>query len=420
LLVVGVGAALAAGCSASSPASVVTVLVDYEHDEFATQFIKYLPDHVTVHPGDTIQFKQAWTGEPHTVTFGTIVQEPVTLARPIVAEFGDLPFEEVPEDAIGQYMEAQGMLPTFYGPPPGEDGAPPEEGEEPPEEGDGPPEDAGPPPLPQAIAQPCFIATGDVPEDGAPCDVRELPPFDGTAVFYNSGIIPYEGPGGNVFEFQLADDIAPGEYAFYCAVHGPFQNGIVEVVPADQEIPTPQQVAADLREQVTELVAPYESVFASALREEYRYRGEDQPWNYGGLLREDGGGWGIVNEFLPEVIEATVDEPVTWRLYGPHSLSFDVPEYFPIVEFLEDGSVRENEAIWEPAGGAPEVSEEELEENQPFVIDGGTYDGSGFWSSGVLWNEAYVEYTLRFATPGEYRYACLIHPPMVGTVNVTE
>jgi len=36
-----------------------------------------------------------------------------------------------------------------------------------------------------------------------------------------------------------------------------------------------------------------------------------------------------------------------------------------------------------------------------------------------LYSDAYVKYTLRFSTPGTYRYACLIHPPMVGTVTVT-
>jgi plastocyanin len=30
-----------------------------------------------------------------------------------------------------------------------------------------------------------------------------------------------------------------------------------------------------------------------------------------------------------------------------------------------------------------------------------------------------VDYTLRFSEPGSYQFACLIHPPMVGTVNVT-
>jgi plastocyanin len=122
---------------------------------------------------------------------------------------------------------------------------------------------------------------------------------------------------------------------------------------------------------------------------------------------------------VPDRITTEVGEPVVWRMFGPHSISFDVPEYFPIVEFQDDGTVRSNEALFPPAGGAPEPPEDH-DPTEPLVIDGGTYDGSGFWSSGVLWNEQYVEYTLRFSEPGTYPFACLIHPPMVGTVHVTE
>jgi plastocyanin len=52
------------------------------------------------------------------------------------------------------------------------------------------------------------------------------------------------------------------------------------------------------------------------------------------------------------------------------------------------------------------------------IVDAGTYDGEGYWSSGVLWSAQYVELTVRFSEPGFYPYACLIHPPMVGTVAV--
>jgi plastocyanin len=177
--------------------------------------------------------------------------------------------------------------------------------------------------------------------------------------YYNSGIIPYEGPGGNVFEFTLADDIEPGEYAFYCAVHGSWQSGVVEVLPEDEPLPSPRAVAATrTREQVTELIDPYENVFAQAVRQEYRFRGEQHSWNYAGLLLDVEEPDGIINEFVPADITTTVGEPVSWRLFGPHSVSFDVPEYFPIVEFRDDGEVTMNEAIYEAAGGAPPVPEE--------------------------------------------------------------
>ena len=42
-------------------------------------------------------------------------------------------------------------------------------------------------------------------------------------------------------------------------------------------------------------------------------------------------------EALPP--SAKVGEKVTWKVIGGHTLSFDVPEYLPILEFKPDGSV---------------------------------------------------------------------------------
>jgi plastocyanin len=403
LLAAGIGGLLLGSCSDATDGA-VTVLVDYDHDEFATQFIRFFPEHVRVHAGDTVVLRQAWTGEPHTVTFGTLVDEVLAVTRPLFEEWGDKPEDEIPPEVFEEYFAAEERLPMFWGP-------------------DDEPGEVSP--RPQALAQPCLVRASEMPEDTmAPCAEQELPPFDGTPLYYNSGIIPYEGPGGNVFEFTLADDIEPGEYGFYCAVHGSFQSGVLEVVPDDVPLPDPAEVNRTTRQAVSEVVRPLATIFGAAGREEYTFQGEEHPWNYAGLLPEEAGPFSLVNEFVPEDITARVGEPVTWRMFGPHSITFDVPEYFPIVEFLDDGTVQDNADIWPAAGGAPPLPtmEElrELEPGEPLVIDGGTYDGDGFWSTGVLWNDPYVEYTIRFSTPGTYPYACLIHPPMVGTLRVTE
>jgi hypothetical protein len=106
-----------------------------------------------------------------------------------------------------------------------------------------------------------------------------------------------------------------------------------------------------------------------------------------------------------------------------HTITFDVPSYFPPVQFLKDGTVRLNPKLDKPAGGAPEPPKHEGEEDGggggPEKIDGGTYDGTGFWSSGLVGAEPYLEYTVRISNPGTYKYACLLHPPMVGTVVVS-
>lgn len=402
-LMVGAGAAalVAGGCSLGA-SDTPTILVDFSHDEFASQFIAYFPSEVRVHPGDTVTFRQTWTGEPHTVTFGKDFSDVLNITQPLLEEFGDVPESEVPPEAMGAFMGAMQQLPMVED----EDGQ-----------------------TLQSIAQPCLLTDGDLPADGAPCEVRDLPAFTGTEMLYNSGVIPFEGKGNNRFDLVLADDIAPGTYPFLCAIHGPFQSGVIEVVAEDEPADTPREVSARARAEIDEAAGPMREYFTRAREEGVLVlAGKRHEAYFAGLLTESVGIMsGQINEFVPEEVSVEVDEPVTWRMFGGHSIAFDVPEYFPIVEFADDGTVSYNEAVHEPAGSAPPLPEDEEEDgppqvtgpSEPLIWDGGTWDGDGFYSSGTLWSEEYTEFTLRFSQPGTYRYACLIHPPMVGTVKVT-
>lgn len=393
---------LVGACASGSPET-VTVRVDYDHDEFATQFIKYFPDSIQVHAGDTVIFRQDWTGEAHTVTLGTMVDEALSITKPLFEEWGEVPEDQIPPEVLDAYFTAECSVPVLFG------------CEEEPVE----PEPTGveevTDEINQTIAQPCLIEQGSLPVDGAPCPNQELGPFDGTEAYYNSGFIGLETEEANIFELKLSESIEPGEYNIFCSVHGSFHSATMEVVPSDQPIPSSNEVNLQTREELNEVVAPFRQVYEKANEGQFVFGGEAFTGNFSGLIDERVEG--LLNEFVPETIEAKVDEPVTWLMFGPHSISFDVPEYFPIYERLEDGTVRANEEVYLAAGGAPEV--EEPDSVDPIVVDGGTWDGTGFWSSGVLYSDAYVEYTLRFSAPGTYRYACLIHPPMVGTVTVT-
>ena len=400
--------ALVAAACGSDSGERITVRVDYQHDEFATQFIRYFPENIQVHPGDTVNFVQDWTGEAHTVTLGTEVDEVLSITKPLFEEWGDVPEDQVPPEVLGAYFTAECSLPVLFG------------CEEEPAD-----EEAGPPTqeevaeassaVDQTIAQPCLIEAGTVPMDGTPCPTQELGPFDGTEAYYNSGFIGFETEAENVFELTLSESISPGLYNFYCAVHGSFQSGTMEVVPVDRPIPSAADVNRQTREELNQMVDPFRQVYDTASEGQFVFGGEAFTGNFSGLVDERVEG--SLNEFVPAVIETEVGEPVTWLMFGPHSISFDVPEYFPIYEEQDDGTVIGNADLYLPAGGAPEP--ETPDSTQPIEIDGGTWDGSGFWSSGVLYSDEYVKYTLRFSTPGEFRYACLIHPPMVGTVTVT-
>src|SRR5687767_12166019 len=64
-----------------------TVLVDFSHDEFASAMFANFPREVAVPQGATVVFKQTWTGEPHTVTGGTLVNEMMSKGAPFMDLF---------------------------------------------------------------------------------------------------------------------------------------------------------------------------------------------------------------------------------------------------------------------------------------------------------------------------------------------
>ncbi len=56
----------------------------------------------------------------------------------------------------------------------------------------------------------------------------------------------------------------------------------------------------------------------------------------------------------------------------------------------------------------------------PAIADAGTWDGTGFHSSGLVLSfpPALSGYKLTFTKAGTYSYRCLIHDNMEGTVKV--
>jgi plastocyanin len=124
-----------------------------------------------------------------------------------------------------------------------------------------------------------------------------------------------------------------------------------------------------------------------------------------------------IDEFVPRTVRTKVNEPVTWTIVGAHTISFDVPRYVPIYRVRRDGTVKRNPVVDRAAGGSPKAPPVDFERHK-LEIDGGTWDGSGFLSSGLLGSEPYSKYTLRVSEPGRYKFACLVHPKMVGTLVV--
>ena len=158
-----------------------TVQVDNTTDKFNGAFLAYFPKAVTVRPGDTVEFKEHWSGEAHTVTMGSIV-EPILQAAL--------------KNPNGPPPPGAEKLPTFF------------------------PEGQGD--VHQNAVQPCFLATGEPPSDPAtPCPKTSQPAFNGGQTYYNSGFLPE----GDTFKVKLSSDIKPGTYSYYCNLHGPEMSG---------------------------------------------------------------------------------------------------------------------------------------------------------------------------------------------------
>jgi plastocyanin len=393
------GALLLVSCSGSQGAGGGErrqVLVDYVHDEVASSFLLYFPQNITLHPGDTVEFRQEWTGEAHSVTMGTMVDEMMAVVGPLIEEYGDQA-EEPPPEVLQRYEAALEGLPWMLSEDPSRL-------------------------VNQNAAQPCYLEEGGPPEDpGTPCAQEDQvqPAFDGTQSYYNSGFIPYEGPSGNTFTVELADEIEPGVYSYYCNLHGPFQAGTITVVDEDEPIPSAQEVARQAREEIEATARPLVSAYERARSgeiEELFGQPLDPP--LAGMVPEDPGVHAFVSEFIPETVRAKVGQEVAWTFVGGHTVSFQVPSYFSHMTVEDDGTVVLNPEAVLPVNspGYPEPPAEAQDgPPEPVVVEAGEWDGQEFISSGVFYDGTY---TITFTTPGTYPYACLIHPQMVGAVVV--
>jgi plastocyanin len=392
LIVLAALAFLAPGC-AGGGSTERTVRVDYQHDEFASHYWRYFPGTVEARPGDTVVFEQEWTGEPHTVTFGRIVDEALPKLEAIEASFErdeDASEEELAE-AEKAYEEASEGLPIF---------------------------DTYQGAASQAAAQPCYLDRGQPPTDpDDACRQKDQPEFDGSHAYYSSGFIPPSGSEGNEFRMPIADDAEPGTYNYYCVIHFPFMQGKLEVRPRGSELPSADEVNARARNEIEDLASPLRDAFADARRGRAKTQTTELEPPLAGYHAGDEFSVAI-DEFVPKMLRAKVDEPITWTIVGAHTISFDVPRYLPVYQVLSDGTVERNAQVDEAAGGAPKAPRVDFTKG-PLEIDGGTWDGSGFYSSGLIGSEPFSRFTLRVSKAGSYRYACLVHPKMVARLVVT-
>ena len=361
--------------------------VDVDADPSSTSLgvPAYFPNELTLHAGDTIDFTEHFSGEPHTVTFGTLVDQGLAKADPNAQE-EPAELKKIPD-----------LLPE------------------------------GPGDAVQAVAQPCFLASGDPPQsDACPKDQQKQPDFDGTQTLYNSGFLA----DGDHFKMTLSKDIKPGTYNWFCTLHRGGMTGKLTVVAADQKAQSASEVKDAgtklLTEKQGKLKAAVEAVKAGTLPPIIP-TADPKGVLAGGFSEEVQDG--LVVAFGPDTLSVKVGDTVTWTILGPHSVTFGATEaQRTLLTKAPDGSVHISQEAASPAGGAgqpqgppPEGSSDpNAPPPPPTPIDGGSYDGTGLHSSGVVLSfpPQLFSYSLKFTKAGSFQYFCTVHPDMKGTINV--
>jgi plastocyanin len=380
-----------------SKAVAYDVQVDASSPAFNLATVAYFPDEAKAHPGDTVRFTSVDRGEPHTVTFGTIIDDALAALAKVPKDAPPGP----PPPAILKVPPAlAGQLPSNID-------------------------------LRQSAMQPCYLTTGDPPpREACSKEQQRQPEFTGTQSWFNGGFVP----GRAVLTVKLAANVKSGTYNYICLFHGPEMTGRIVVVDRSETIPSPDDVKAKGTEQLSKLVEGLRPALAEA----------NKPQPKGEVLA----GWGdpsvragLITEFFPKTISAPAGGAVTWRIVTGHSVSFNAPS--DAVDFVlkaTDGSFHlNNKAVFpqgwpgqplpplpglDPVPGAPPEPvpfQGPLSEVPPPFSQQTSWDGKGFRSSGIIFQfdpRQSVTYKVTFSQPGTYTYQCLIHVDMQGTVKV--
>jgi plastocyanin len=272
-----------------------------------------------------------------------------------------------------------------------------------------------------SAAEPCAVPTGPVPTATAcPAGTTPSGTFNGTESMYNSGWLAAGAP----FSVKLSASIKPGSYRFMCLLHREEMTGTIVVVDKSQPAPSHDQQAATGQAELVTATASLQPAIAPLSK------GKNPDLNFlpsGPKIVLAGSGVDAspheVDAFGPVEVTATVGSTISWIVIGPHTISFNAPTDAQGVH--QPGTNQINEKAITPVGGAGQTSFPNPPSGNgpppgPAYINGGSFDGNGFHSSGVIisFPPALNGYKVTFTAKGTFPYKCLIHDGMKGVVTI--
>jgi len=390
------GALLALFISACQPGAQGTapqtfaVQMDGKTDAFVGAFTAFFPNDLSVHPGDAVQFKlPKFSGEPHTVTLGTLVDKGVAKIEQLGPKATIADQENSPE-----MLKLPDIFPHEFS------------------------RLQGPPSPNQSALRPCFLDSGEPPLSltggAAACAKKDQPAFNGRQTFYNLGLFNEEGASSTI---KFASDIKPGTYSLMCMVHRGGMTAKITVVDSSKPVDSPDAAAARGKQQFDQLVRSLQPAVDLAQK---------------ATANKPLAGIGLPNvfnahvaEFAPKQISIPVGGKVSWDMFFFHAFSFNTPED-AVAVFIKtaDGSFTFNPKSGPPINSPPPPIQAldfpPPNNGKPIVYNGGSWDGSGFRSTGIFGSvpPVLVTFQLTFTKAGSYPLRCLIHPDMKATINV--
>jgi plastocyanin len=214
---------------------------------------------------------------------------------------------------------------------------------------------------------------------------------------------------------KVASTTKPGSYSFICLIHrGPMTGKLTVAGPGDS-VPSPSDVAAAGTKQFDDLVG----AVTPAAQAAQKSTPDKAALGTGDPMHPQA----VVAEFGPKSISIPVGGSVTWNEFAFHTLTFGATDAdVGVLTTASDGSVHFTKG-GAPAGFdvPPALSEFPPPANsKPTLVDLGTYDGTGFKSTGITGSvpPQFIAFKVTFSKAGTYVVRCLVHPDMKGEVKV--